>query len=305
MSASITVIFNQGSGHDRKEETREEILRRIESTGRPITIIDLGKHSRSEHECNDAVKKAKSSDGIVVAAGGDGTVNTVAMLCHRHEVPLGIIPLGTFNYFARDLHIPLELDAAVEVVLGGSLKKVSAGFIHDRIFLNNASFGLYTTIIRKREQDKSRFGRYKIIAILSAIQCLFRPHRPLSIRIGTDENIVHRKTDMVFVGNNTAQLENLGLKVADCTRENKLAVIITKPLRRMQTGHLLIWGTLKNLTRDSLLEEFCAEEFEVELNRPSLDVAIDGEIVRLPTPFQFTIKKAALSVLVPKEIPAA
>jgi diacylglycerol kinase family enzyme len=238
----------------------------------------------------------------VIAAGGDGTVNTVAGLCQEHGVVFGVIPLGTFNYFAREMGIPVTIKESVAIIAKGDRRKCSAGMIEKHLFLNNASFGLYSKLIRRREEASSSFGRWRIVAAITAAYTLFHRQKLFAI-IVTDAAGTRKsyRTSMVFVGNNTLQLENLGLNAANCTRQNKLAMIIMKKNTRWETARFLIRGIMRNLRQESKLEELCSESFDVEMDRPSLNVVIDGEIVTCTPPLRFSAMQNALEVIAPPE----
>lgn len=86
--------------------------------------------------------------GVVVAAGGDGTLNSVAKHLLETDIPVGILPLGTFNYAARLLDIPLDLVEAAQVIATGQTKRIHVARINQEIYLNNASLGLYPLFIK-------------------------------------------------------------------------------------------------------------------------------------------------------------
>ena len=168
---SITIILNPRSGVNEKELICQQIT---DTLGEIHKVITLMPSDDFYGICEQAVLEAKRTDGVVVVAGGDGTVNLVAGLCCKHGVVMSIIPLGTFNYFARELMIPLDVNAAAQLLLNGQINRVRVGHVNQHLFLNNASFGLYTRIIRNREADKSRFGRFRLVAVLSAIATFLR-----------------------------------------------------------------------------------------------------------------------------------
>lgn len=301
----IRIIINSGSGKDEKQPLTERIHEALADSGRDIAFIEFSPDDDFTAVCEPVVKSTKAAGGVVVAAGGDGTVNAVALLCHKHSAVMGIIPLGTFNYFARELGIPTEPGEAAKILATGVVKEVSAGFIQDHIFLNNASFGLYTKIIRNREQDKSRFGRRRFVALISGIISVFKGQERFSIHVKANDKKELRTTTMVFVGNNTLQLENVGLEVAACTAQRKLAVVILKETTSLQTIGLLLRGILKNLKDKDKIEGFCAEAFEVETYRKTVDMVIDGEIIQCRPPLSFRVDPHALRVMVPREAAAA
>lgn len=299
--APIHIILNPSSGRDNGNTLRETIERSLEEEGRRCHIVELGPDETLQEAGERIARHAREQGALLVAAGGDGTVNAVASLCCEHALPMGVIPLGTFNYFAREMGIPTVPAEAAKLLAHGRLKPVAAGMAGDRLFLNNASFGLYSTIIRKREQASSRFGRMRIVAVLSAIASLWQANRLFAIRFEVDGHEDVRRTSLVFVGNNTMQLENLGLDVARCTKADKLAVVLLKRTSRYETLRLLFRSLTRTLSDEARLEEFCADHFSVDAKRKRIDLVIDGEIVRCTTPLRFRIIPAALQVMVPQE----
>lgn len=75
----------------------------------------------------------------MVVGGGDGTLHTAANALARTDISLGILPLGTFNHFAKDLELPLDLEEAIHTVSTGMTKAVDLGEVNGHLFLNNAS----------------------------------------------------------------------------------------------------------------------------------------------------------------------
>ena len=301
--SSITVILNSGATLEEKIKLEELITRAFANAQCECSIVNIKGNEDIGRVCEDLVIKARAHNAIIVAAGGDGTVNTIAGLCYRHGVTMGVIPLGTFNYFARELLIPTTIDEAVTVIAGGWSRRVSIGLMQDRVFLNNASFGLYTKLIRQREQASSHFGRIRIIAAAAAVYSLFHRHKLFSVIISGLEGEETHYTPMVFVGNNTLQLENLGMELADCTKQDRLAVVVMQPMTRLETSALLLLGALGKLRYQSKLSAYCADDFEVTSRRKTIELVIDGEIITCQTPLKFRVEKHALSVVVPQ--PAA
>ena len=128
----------------------------------------------------DAVRRGFD---IIVAGGGDGTVNAVASAVVGHGTKkLGVLPIGTLNHFARDLGIPIELEDAIEVIFAGSERVVDVGEVNGRIFVNNSSVGLYPAIVRLRESlQKSGFGKFPA-AVWASLRIVSRFRRLHSVR---------------------------------------------------------------------------------------------------------------------------
>ena len=150
------------------------------------------------------------SPTMLVAAGGDGTINAVAAAAIEHDLPLGILPIGTLNHFARDLDIPLEIEDAIDVLATGHERCVDVGTVNDRLFLNNASLGMYATIVVDRERQQRRLGRGKWSALLRATVVALRDPRPFEVTIQADGRELRRTTPFVFIGNNDYEVQGPG-----------------------------------------------------------------------------------------------
>lgn len=300
-SKSLIIIFNHGLEADKQQALHEKISAPLQEAGYNLQFIRMDGSKSSQEKCEKLIKQSKPENAHVVAVGGDGTVNFVAGLCYRYDMPMGIIPLGTFNYFARDLQIPLALEDAIANLVNGTLQKVSIGMVNDHVFLNNASFGLYTKIIRDREEVNLRFGRLRLVAAISAMIRLFKKQRLLHVHIISDGKEETHLTPMIFVGNNTFQLNNLGLDPQQATNNHQLAVLILKEGTRLHMLRLIILGIFRNMHIESNLEEFYADKFDVNTRKKSLDLVLDGEILHCTTPLSFEVKREALTVITPRQ----
>lgn len=296
---SAIVILNPGSGRSQGDAVIAALKEIEAGNNLTHTVITIGDKEDIVKRCEAIVREAKEKNQPVIAAGGDGTVNLVAALCRKYQITMGIIPLGTFNYFARDLGISSNPIDAVKMLTTHQIRKVAVGLVNDRVFLNNASLGIHARMIRARENHSARFGRIRFIALLSGIKCLFEKHRRDTIKLVTDGKASIREMAMIFVGNNRLQLDNLGLGSRSCAERDKLAVVFMPPVSRLRTFILLLRGASKTLRFAPDIQEFCADEFEVHSRRRRTETVIDGEIVWLQGPLHFRIDKESLSVLAP------
>lgn len=90
----------------------------------------------------EAVRRARQSDGVVIAAGGDGTINAVAQATLGSACAFGVLPQATFNYWARTHGIPAGIDEALQILLHETARPVQVGIVNQQAFLVNASRGL-------------------------------------------------------------------------------------------------------------------------------------------------------------------
>jgi diacylglycerol kinase family enzyme len=299
------VIVNSGkTAADRKylAETIEAAFKDLNITA-DITV--LAKRQNYNAVCEKLVVQARKQNTAVVAVGGDGTVNLLAGLCCKHGATLGIIPQGTFNYFARNLGISTDLMEAVKIIADNNIGKATLGFVNEHVFVNKVSFGLWTKLIRQREEASSLFGRLRIVAVFSAIYSMLQRQKIFTIHMDSEGEKTQFETSMVFVCNNKLQLENVGLQGSKCVESGHLAVIALKKATRLQVVRCLIRGLLKSLSDEGRLSEFCSGNFKISSRRRTIDIVIDGEIVRSETPLIFESKKNALNILLPALVAVA
>ncbi|MCH1998192.1 diacylglycerol kinase, partial [Achromobacter xylosoxidans] len=179
----LFIVLNTGSGRGDAQALQDIIRRVLDEAGRRFQLMPVDDPSRLVATAREAVALAREAGGIVVAAGGDGTLNAVAGQVLGQGVPFGILPQGTFNYFGRRYGISQDTEAALRGLLGGELRPVQVGLLNGRLFLVNASLGLYPQLLEDREAYKQRFGRSRLVALWSGLVTLMRAPRQLSLRL--------------------------------------------------------------------------------------------------------------------------
>ena len=230
---SVKVIINTHSGLSDKNEARRLLTEIFEAGGLDFEVS----LARSGTEVARLAKQAvREKWMVIVAGGGDGTVNIVASQVIGTDKILGVLPLGTFNHFARDLKIPADLELAAQAFVSGRTIEVDVGEVNGRIFLNDSSLGLYPTIVREREK-KQRLGAGKWPAFVWAAVAALRRYPFLDVRLSADGKEFRRRTPFVFIGNNEYQMERLNIGVRECLDKGQLSLYITN-----RTGR---WGLIR------------------------------------------------------------
>jgi len=297
----VTVIMNAASGHDDKQVSRDAIERVLAASGRNFRILTPERPDQLEKLAKDAVEEARRNTGIIVAAGGDGTINTVAGAVAGTNLPFAVVPMGTFNFFARNLGIPLDADAATQALLDGIPRPMHVARVNGRIFLINSSVGLYRRLQEEREQLKQRFGRNKLVAVIAGLMTLLHHHRTYEVQMDLDGKPTTVRTPMLFFGMNTLQLEKLEVPVASCTERGLLAVLVLRPMSRLKLLGFAMSGVLQGLSEAENMHTYCASKVTVHYRRArTIKVAIDGESMRCPLPLRYEVMRDALNVIVPR-----
>lgn len=304
-SAPFFIILNAGSGHAETAAQRSTIEDTLTRAGRTFTLRVVEDPSRLDDMASDMARLARDSGGILVAAGGDGTINTVAGKAVEAGCPFGVLPQGTFNYFGRTHGIPEDLDEAVQALLTARLQPVQVGVVNQRIFLVNASIGLYPQIIEERESDKKQFGRSRVVALLSMIKTALGRTQYLRITLDAGGQTRTLRTAMLFIGNNSLQMEQLGiLPLSSALEDGKLAAIAPKSVGRIGMMGLMLRGALGMLGGASNLVSFSFASLTVKQRtlygtRRKIKVATDGEVCQLDTPLRFSVLKDQLLLMKP------
>jgi len=235
---------------------------------------------------------------VVVAGGGDGTINAVASVLVGTSTRLGVLPLGTLNHFAKDMKIPLELDEAVANAVRGAARQVDVGEVNGRIFLNNSSLGIYPDIVRDREQQQRHLGRSKWHAFGRAMFAALRRFPFLSVRlkINGDEHL--RRTPFVFIGNNE-YLQGLTMGARERLDGGKLCLYVAQKPTRLGLLRYAAHALFGKLAEQRDFDVLSAPGLVIETRHRQLRVATDGEVTMMTPPLCYRSRAAALSVVAP------
>lgn len=296
----IHVVMNAGSGADDKESAHVRLRSLLAAGGRQVEMHLLDHAEELRPTLEKLVAGCRTTPAMIVAAGGDGTINAAAAMLRGTGIPFGVVPMGTFNYFARSLGIAVDLEQAARVLLDGELRPVPVGCINDRVFLVNAILGLYVRLIEARERHKKFLGRSKPVALLSGMFTALRGQPPFAIRMTIDDEPRTLATPLVFISINPLQMRLLNLALAQCTASGLLGMMVVRKTRRLgllSLGFRAAFGTLND---SSLVETHCAAEIEVSSRRPRVKLVIDGEVMELAVPLRFSVQRDALLMVCPR-----
>lgn len=300
----LSLIYNPKSGFHGQQSLAldQQIMDLWIKAGFDVKKFAIAEPIDIDHMMSEVLLRHQGSHGVVVAAGGDGTLNTVARYLRHTDIPMGILPLGTFNYVARVLNIPLDLLEAAQVIAQGQSRAIHVACVNQYIYLNNASLGLYPLFIQQRENYNRILGRFPIHAYTSALEVMLRHRKELKLEVEVDGQRYRVKTPLVFFGNNQLQLKELNLKIAQQVAEGKVAGVIVA-----KSDKLTLFKTLWQLMRGKLEQtpdvySFAAQQVKIYSRAKCLTLAIDGEIVEVTTPLNISVDQHALKIMVPHAV---
>ena len=292
MARPIPVILNAtagGGGDARADRIREAFTAAgIEAhvmEGEDIALLAR----RAVHEGHE----------IVVAAGGDGTVNAVAAAVTGTKSALGVMPMGTLNHFAQDAGIPLDVTEAARIIAAGHRAAVDVGAVNGRIFVNNSSIGLYPSVVIRRDNRRERTGSGKWTALAWASFSVLRRHPMMEVTLHVDGRATRHRTPLLFIGNNEYVVRGpeAGTRPGLC--DGQLAIYITRRHGRLGLVALFLRALFGSLRKALDLEAFNAASVTIATRRRQMAVATDGEVTVMDTPLEYETRPGALTVIGP------
>lgn len=300
LGSTIPVVANATAGGGHSHEALESVRKLFESHGVAADLIG----GRSGDLAESVRHALKSDPPVIVAAGGDGTVSAVAHELRGSRTALAVLPMGTFNHFAKDLGIPTDPAEAVRVVVEGRRVSIDVGEVNGRTFINNSSLGLYPGMVRTRDKLRRRFGHGKRAAMLWALLAAARRSPLLTLDLQADHDGHACRSPFVFVGNNEYLMEGFDIGTRERLDAGRLSVYTAN---RCTVGGLALLALRALFGRLKQAEDFAAmsaRRLRVETPHTRLLVATDGELNIMETPLEYRIVPGALQVLVPAEKPA-
>jgi diacylglycerol kinase family enzyme len=265
-------------------------------------------------ECDPATLKESALDAIrsgvrrLIVSGGDGSVAAVAAAIVEHSgedggrppVEMAVIPGGTFNHFARDHGVPLEVHEAVSVALGSTTTAAHAATVNGHVFLNTSSVGAYVRFVSWREKLEPRLG-YFLASLIAGIRTVLW-QRPFYVEVEVDGQARRYRSTLVFigVGERETKLPTLGKRVEG--GRSGLHVMVVRGAAR---GRLVALGLaaaargLARMSESAHLDVFMVDRCTIQMRRPRGRVAVDGELVMMQAPLTYEVRRDALTITVP------
>jgi diacylglycerol kinase family enzyme len=193
----------------------------------------------------------------------------------------------------------VDLERALQTVVNGRVAEINVGEVNGRVFLSRSSVGLYPLALRQREKMYRRFGRSRLIALLSGATALMRWGSIMTIRLTTEEDEHLFRSRFVFVCNNPDELEYFNLPGRQCIDADKFAAYVPRPLSPpgiVRLGFRML-GRRAQEGRD--FETFCARDLSFEIKPSRVPVSLDGEVEIMQSPLHYRLRLGALRIHLP------
>jgi diacylglycerol kinase family enzyme len=289
-----TLFFNPSSG-GRMPAPEHAAFRQAMTEGE-LEVIEIRKGLDIPGAVRERLARGQR---LFIAAGGDGTINHVVQSLVHTEAFLGVLPVGTFNHFAKDLGLPLDWREALEVALSGAVKQIDCARINDRFFVNNFSMGLYPELVARREEKGRDYPRWK--ARLWAAYTTLRKFPHVSLVVETEHHQEVIRTQMFMVSNNSYDLSRIGVEAPRTTlSEGRLSVYWLPHISRRRLMSFAAHYLAGRVREAPGFRSFRTSRMKMSSSKRSLQVGLDGEVLEMQTPLVITTVPQSLLVKVPR-----
>ncbi|MCM2474082.1 diacylglycerol kinase family lipid kinase [Rhizobium sp. CG5] len=254
-------------------------------------------------EVEDALKSAAGEGGYdaLIAGGGDGTISAAAGIAWKAGLPLGVVPAGTMNLFARSLKLPLDIWQVLDTLAESPVRAVDIATVNDRPFVHQFSAGLHARMVRMRNsmEFSSRFGKMRA-STRAALSVMFQPPRfDVVFDIDGDGRNEHRAVSAISVSNNP--IGNNPLFFADDLTSGKLGVYLADPLTPSGVAYLAVDILRGRLEENQAVTASTAKLVKLHFpkHRKGAACVVDGELLRMPRTVEVKLHAGELKVLAP------
>lgn len=292
-AARPVLIMNPRSGDGKAERLglAEEASRR----GIPTVLLRPGDDLEEL-----ALQAVADGADVIGMAGGDGSQALVADVCRRHDVAFACIPAGTRNHLAMDLGLDREdLTGSLGAFGEAVERRIDLGLVGDRVFVNNATAGLYAKIVQSPEYRERKVG-----TALDLLPSMLGPDAaPYDLRYTGPDGTEHATAHLVLVSNDPYELEGReGFGSRRRLDAGRLGIVTATFESARDLARLVRLQAVGQASRFPGWTEWTDTSFELRADGP-VEVGIDGEAMLLDPPIQFRTASRALRVRIPRHAP--
>ena len=234
---------------------------------------------------------------VILAVGGDGTVNEVAKTMLHTEAVLGIIPKGSGNGLARELHIPMDTKRALDVIINGNVSTIDSCKANDRIFFCTCGVGFDAAVSQKFANEKHRGS---LTYIKNTVE-EYLSYKPEVYELLVDNHSIKEKAFLVACANASQYGNNAFIAPHANIQDGKMDITILSPFTPLDIAPLAVQLFTKQINHNSKIKTLKAKQVSIIRQKPGV-MHLDGEPIMVDNQIDITIQPKSLNVLVPKEV---
>ncbi|MDR2968462.1 MAG: diacylglycerol kinase family lipid kinase [Tannerellaceae bacterium] len=243
-------------------------------------------------------KAVEEGTHIILAVGGDGTINEVARSMIHSDATLGIIPKGSGNGLARELHIPMDVKKALDVVLKGHRITIDSCRANGRVFFTTCGVGFDAAVSRKFANEKHRGSLTYLKNTISE----YLSYKPQEYELLIDDTVREEKAFLVACANASQYGNNAFIAPLANIEDGQMDITILSPFTPLDIAPIAIQLFTKQLDRNSKIKTIKGKEVTITRQAPGI-MHLDGEPVEAEAEIRISVVPHSLHVFTPTEIP--
>jgi YegS/Rv2252/BmrU family lipid kinase len=289
---NVQAIINPVSGVGSKHKIPKMIEDACQREGASLTVI-LTEYAG--HASELAKQAVENGINLVLAVGGDGTVNEVACALIHSDTVLGIIPKGSGNGLARELHIPMDTRRAIEMILKGHITVMDGCNANGRVFFTTCGVGFDAAVSKKFAHEKRRGSLMYVKNILEE----YLSYKPEVYELLIDGQSINEKAFLVACANASQYGNNAYIAPHANIQDGKMDIIILSPFTPLDIAPLAFQLFTKQIDRNSKIKVIKASQVSIIRQKPGI-MHLDGEPVEADNLINVSVIPEALKVVTPE-----
>lgn len=295
MKKTVAVIVNPISGTKNKEGIKRLIGETVDSERFDVHIVTT---LYSGHGAEIAAQEVLNKTDIVVAVGGDGTVNEVARALTGSDTALAIVPCGSGNGLARHLHIPLDVKGAIDIINHDKTECIDYGAINGHPFFCTCGVGFDASVT----MDFSKRGSRGFLTYIDTTLRDYLRYKPEVYTLRTEEEGDKQYKAFLVTAANASQYGNNAYIAPSATmKDGLLDVVIMTPFKSLDVPMLTYRLFNKKLEGSPYFKRFLTKHLTIHREKPG-SAHFDGEPLETGKEIDIRVFPSQLNVVVPNEI---
>jgi len=292
MKKKVLFIVNPIAGHSQKELFPDFVKRVLDHEQFDYQIAST---QYAGHAILLGIEAANDRFDLVVAVGGDGTINEVARGLINSETTLGIIPSGSGNGLARHLNIPLNFEGALQLINSGKKSKIDTGIINGQTFVSIAGVGFDASVADLFAKDSNRgFLTYFKIAAMQ-----YQGYKPELYTITLDDQVEFKTTALFISLANSNQFGyNTTIAPQAVLNDGLLDVCIVEKPNFFDMPLIINLLLLKMIHKSKFVQIHKAKTIKIRRLKNKV-VNIDGEPIKLGKDLLIEVNPLSLHIIIP------
>lgn len=292
--SKVQAIINPISGVGSKDKIPAMIEEICEKKGASLEVTFTEYAGHASELTRLAIEKGVK---LILAVGGDGTVNEVARAMIYSDAILSIIPKGSGNGLARELHIPMDTKRAIEMITSGNVITIDGCKANERVFFTTCGVGFDAAVSKKFANEKRRGSLTYVKNILEE----YLSYKPEAYELLVDEQSIHEKAFLVACANASQYGNNAYIAPHANIQDGKMDVTILSPFTPLDIAPLAIQLFTKQIERNSKIKVIKASKVTIVRQKEGI-MHLDGEPVEAEKQIEISVMPKALNVVTPEKI---